>query len=317
MIRAQRWVPHAPPAPVAPEKAQPIPGTLLWVDAIAPDEAEWRWLSGHFALHPLAVEEAQRRGLRARLFRFEDALVVTVRAWRSGAFSVPDPTADVEDATCEIDLFLREGLALTVRDPASDAADWCAAMRQPGVGFFLHAVLDAVIDNFYPVMDDLDAQIDVIETAVFAQGNHADITPALRLKKRLLLLRQTVAPLRDLLNQLLRLDTPLLEPAVEPYLQDVYDRALRLTEQVDLHRDILTGVMEATMAQISNRLNQQMKRLTALAAIVLPITAITSFFGMNIGHFEKAPSWAIYAASGGMALASLGAWMVFKRRGYW
>jgi magnesium transporter len=93
-----------------------------------------------------------------------------------------------------------------------------------------------------------------------------------------------VTPLRDLLSQLLRLDREALDSEALPYLQGLFDRTLRLTEQIDLHREILSGVMEATMAQTSNRLNEQMKRLTGIAAIALPVTAITGFFGMNIGH---------------------------------
>lgn len=97
----------------------------------------------------------------------------------------------------------------------------------------------------------------------------------------LLLLRQAVTPLRDVLNQLLRLQHVVLDSSVTPYLQDIFDRSLRLTEQIDRHRDILSGVLEAIMAQTSNHLNQQMKRLTAIAAVALPITAISGASGLQ------------------------------------
>ena len=163
----------------------------------------------------------------------------------------------------------------------------------------------------------MDAEIDSLELEVYLPEGSIELGPALRLKKQLLLLRQTVTPLRDVINQLLRVQHAVLDPSTGPYLQEIFDRSLRLTEQIDLHREILSGVLEAIMAQTSNRLNQQMKRLTAIAAIAVPITAITGFFGMNIGHFERAPSWSLWAAIAVMTLASGTALAYFRRRGYW
>jgi Mg2+ and Co2+ transporter CorA len=256
------------------------------------------------------LERSRERDQRSRLVLGDSALLVTLRLWSGPTGTDAD---DLEDVTREWDLFIGVDTVLLHTDPPLPLLP--ASIQTPSQ--LLLALLDESIDLCYPAMDRLDEQIDALELAAYDPLGTVAIGPALRLKKQLLLLRQTVAPLRDLLNQLLRLQHPVLDPQLMPHLQDIFDRCLRLTEQIDLHRDILSGVLEAIMAQTNNRLNQQMKRLTALAALALPITAITGFFGMNIGHFEQAPSWSLWAAIGMMGLASSAALVYFRRRGYW
>ena len=288
------------------------PEALLEICLSAPAPEDWQWLSQTFSLPESAVEHAQRSSHRASLALHPDLLALTVRSWRGTA---PSQIDDLADVTYEVDLFLGKRFLIEIwpelptERPAPRSARSAAMLLQN--------FLDTLIDACYPAMDALDAEIDRLETAVYTGNLPSDLGEALELKKRLLLLRQTVAPLRDLLGQLLRLDIAPLDREALPLLQNIYDRALRLTEQIDLHREILSGVMEATMAQTSNRLNEQMKRLTAIAAMALPITAITGFFGMNIGHLERAPSWALWAAAFGMGGASFTVWQWFRKKGYW
>lgn len=272
--------------------------------------ADWEDQARRAGIPEATLARSQERDQRARLTLCEAALLVTLRLWRGPTGTDAD---DLDDVTHEWDIFIGEDFALLHTDPPLPILPH--NLKTPSQ--LLCALLDDSIDSCYPAMDALDAQIDAMELAAYDPLGSVDIGPALRLKKQLLLLRQTIAPLRDLLNQLLRLQHVALDPGLNPQLQDIFDRCLRLTEQIDLHRDILSGVLEAIMAQTSNRLNQQMKRLTALAALALPITAITGFFGMNIGHFDQAPSWSLWAAIGVMALASTTALIYFRRRGYW
>ena len=272
--------------------------------------ADWEQEARQLGIPEATLERSRERDQRARLSLCDSALLVTLRLWSGPTGTDAD---DLEDVTREWDLFIGADVVLLHTDPPLPILP--PSIQTPSQ--LLFALLDESIDLCYPAMDHLDEQIDALELAAYDPLGMVDIGPALRLKKQLLLLRQTVAPLRDLLNQLLRLQHTVLDPQLTPQLQDTFDRCLRLTEQIDLHRDILSGVLEAIMAQTSNRLNQQMKRLTAIAALALPITAITGFFGMNIGHFEQAPSWSLWAAMGMMGLASGTALVYFRRRGYW
>lgn len=288
--------------------------TLIWRSerpAQRLTQLDWDGVAAEFQLPEALVADARKHDLRARLAVYDNTLFLSIRSW-VGYSSAAD---DLDDVTQESDVLVGAGFLVQVceRSAALDALP----PETKTSDLVLYAILDAVLDGCYPAMDALDEEIDALEVAVFSSDGLLDIKPALRLKKRLLLLRQTVSPLRDVTNQLLRLDHPVLTHAVRPHLQDAYDRALRLTEQIDLHREIVTGVLEAIMAQTSNRLNQQMKRLTAIAALALPVTAITGFFGMNIGHFDSAPAWTIYVATATMFGASGFAWLYFQKRGYW
>ena len=273
-------------------------------------ESEWTSLALDMGIPEAVIERSRERDRRARLVLCETALLVTLRVWNGVTGESGD---DLEDVTREWDIFVGANLVLIRSD--TELPSLPAGTHTPSQ--VLYALLDESIDGCYPAMDAMDAEIDALEIAVYSPETLAEIGPALILKKKLLLLRQTVTPLRDVLNQLLRLQHAALDPLLMPYLQDIFDRSLRLTEQIDLHREILSGVLEAIMAQTSNRLNQQMKRLTAIAAIALPITAITGFFGMNIGHLEQAPSWSLWAAVGFLATASSLVFVYFRRRDYW
>jgi magnesium transporter len=168
-------------------------------------------------------------------------------------------------------------------------------------------------------MDTLDEAIDNVEMEIYEQDEKSlapvDMKPALRMKKQLLLLRQTIVPMRDVLNILLRgEDERLTPPALRPYFQDVYDHVLRLVEQVDLHRDILSGAMDAMTAQTNNRLNQTMKRMTAASVILMTDALIAGIYGMN---FKVMPELqnpnGYYYALWGMGILTVGMILFFRR----
>ena len=266
--------------------------TYIWrsSDGMTPlTETEWNALAQEAQIPEATIQRSRERDQRARLVICETALLVTLRIWSGHTGKVAD---DLEDVTREWDMFLGNDFVLIRSDTQLPIS-----IKTPSQ--VLYALLDESIDGCYPAMDAMDAQIDALEIAVYSPEGMLEIGPALQLKKQLLLLQNTA-----------------LDSSVTPYLQDIFDRSLRLTEQIDLHRDILSGVLEAIMAQTSNRLNQQMKRLTAIAAVALPITAITGFFGMNIGHLERAPSWSLWVAVGVMAVGSTTAFAYFRRRGH-
>jgi magnesium transporter len=149
---------------------------------------------------------------------------------------------------------------------------------------------------------------------VYDDSATLDIKPALGLKKHALLLRQTLSPIRDLLNQFLRTDQPLIAPVTRVYYLDVYDHALRLVEQVDLQRDMLSGTLEAVMAQTSNRLNKVMKTMTGISTILMSAALIAGVYGMNFDNMpELHTRYGYFLTLGGMAAVCLGLAMFFRR----
>lgn len=314
------------------------PQTLLWVDVTNPTDEEWSEIAELFNFHPLAIEDAQKKDQRPKLENYDEYLFLALRAWR-GEKGAAD---DIDDATQEIDVFFAPNYIITIHDGSCELLGelrrrWKTLKESESKNapsqkhdpprtpvLLLHTLLDTIVDALFPIMDQIDEQIDEIETEVYSAATETigrqkplDLVPALRFKKQLLLLRQTIAPLRDILNELLRIQEPLVPREMGAYFQDVYDHTLRLLEQVDLHRDIVGGVMDAVVAQTSNRLNQVMKTLTVISTMLMSASLIAGIYGMN---FKLMPEleWH-YGYFGALALmvgivCALG--LYFKRIGW-
>lgn len=265
---------------------------LVWVDVADPDDSAWARLDEEFGFHPLAVEDARKQNQRPKVDAYEGFLFLSVRAWAG----VREPTDDTNDATQEIDVFVGPNFLVTVHE---GDCRLIGEMRRrwedhperldPSPSALLHVLLDTIVDGYFPAMDALDEEIEAVESRAYdpAADTAKDLAVALLLKKRLLMLRQVVAPMRDILNHLLRADNPHISRQERVYYQDVYDHTLRLLEQIDLHRDILGGVMDAVMAQTGNRLNQIMKTLTAISTVLMSSSLIAGIYGMNFKNMPE------------------------------
>lgn len=290
---------------------------LMWVDVTDPTEDDFRLIEEQFGFHPLAMEDARKQNQRAKMDEYDGYLFITMRGAAPG---VEDMASD-EGFAQEIDAFLGPRYLVTVhRGECSALSETRRRWQQrPGripdePAFLLYVLFDTVVDGYFPVIDALDDAIDAIEDEAFSPSSMADIGPALVLKRRLLLLRQTLAPMRDLANSLLRADLDLVPNATRVYYQDVYDHTLRLLEQVDLHRDILTSALEAQLAQISNRLNQVMKTLTSISAILMTLALVAGIYGMNFRHMPELEwRYGYFAALGAMGVIAVGLAAFFRK----
>ena len=274
-------------SPKATKASRPI----LWVDVSSPTEDDWKALEEEFDFHPLAMEDAQKQDQRPKVDTYEGYLFLSVHAWAG----TTKPTDDLEAVTHELDIFLGPNYLVTIHNEVNGPiAETRRRLQQNPEhlrnepGFLLYLLLDALVDEYFPAMDELDTEIDQVEMAIYESNDVPDFKPAVLLKKRLLLLRQAVSPLRDVINQLLRTDNPaLISPETRVFYQDVYDHTLRLVEQVDLHRDIMGGVMDVMMSQTNNRLNQVMKTLTGISTILMGAALIAGIYGMNFKHMPE------------------------------
>jgi len=295
---------------------------VLWVDVVDPTDEDWKTLAREFKFHPLALEDAQQRNQRAKLDTYDGYRFLSVRAWTD----TPYRPEEVADVTCEIDIFLGPNYLVTIHDGRCAAVgetkkrwtqnpDQMPGEARDSPAYLLYLLLDAVVDDYFPAMDALDQAIDEVESRIYGENPLTDAKPALLLKKRLLLVRQAITPMRDVLNALLRTDdAALLPPSLHVYYQDVYDHALRLVEQVDLHRDLLSGAMDALMAQTSNRLNQVMKTMTALSTILMSVSLVAGVYGMNFKNMpELGLHYGYYYALALMAMIAVGLTFFFRK----
>jgi magnesium transporter len=273
-----------------------VGGGLVWVDVVDATDHEIDVIAREFGLHPLAVEDARKGGQRPKIERFPThALIVVYCA-----------DADPRDLS-EMHIAVGKGWMITIRLPNDAGREFDIApvveqyKRTRGVdcsaGFLLHAILDAVVDGYFDITDQLDDELQRIEDDLFSDIDGTDDNAAqhsetihhdlLEVRRSLVIFRRRVIPLREVLMSLLRREFDFVHDDVIPYLQDVLDHLLRTVDSVDSQRELVGNAVDAHLAIISNRANEIMKKMTSWGAILLGSTLIAGIYGMNFRHMPE------------------------------
>lgn len=290
------------------------PSTVVWLDALDPSREDMDFLSGEFGFHPLAIGDYFTPHPRPKIDEFPGYYFIV-------AHVVNYSTRDEELRTIELDMFVGKNYLVTAHEVDLPLLDKVAVAWQKdprltsgGAGMLLYDVMDALVDSYFPILDEIEDQLDEIEDAIFAQVPQKSAERIFKLKRALLVFRRIAAPLRDVLNALLRRDQPLFSDLAITYLRDVYDHTLRVSDTIDTYRDVLTGAMDAYLSVISNQLNGVMKTLTVVATVLISMQVISGVYGMNFKYMPEL-SWryGYEAALGLMAVISLGLLYYFKR----
>jgi magnesium transporter len=287
-------------------------GTLLWIDFEDPTEDDLATLHRCFGFHELALEDALIRGQRPKVDEYE------------GYYFIVIYSADQQDArgglnTHELHCFWGANYFVTLHDgpvpeiPAA-IARWAKDDHRHGVAYQVYSLLDAVIDGYFPLIDQMAERIDALEEEIFERRNTSVIQQCFQLRRDLLNARRVLAPSRDLLNELIRRDVPVFPRALVPYLVDVHDHAIRVIDTLDLQRDLLSSVLESHLSVTANRLNQTMRNLTSLTVGIMVPTLIAGIYGMNF-RFMPELDWphGYFGALGLMAVSSALTLFIFKR----
>lgn len=271
----------------------------LWADVWAHQVDETAALLLGFGFHPLAVEDSLSPYERPALQQYDDMLFLNAHAVQLG---------EEAESYCEIGFFVSKNYLVTVHtEPVPLLQHWfqrwsCQPEKvAPTTTRLLYMLLDTIVDEYFPVGDQLEEKADELEEAIFSGNSGVSVTNILRVKRRLLELRQHITPLRDILNALLRRDIELIPDDVVPYLQDVYDHTLRIAELADINRDIIAGVLDAHLSVVSNRLSSVMRILTVISTILMSAALIAGIYGMNFAHMPELQWRAGYP----LALASM------------
>jgi len=193
-----------------------------------------------------------------------------------------------------VSMFIGSNYLVTVHTgPLSHIADTIARWRAPRsplshrISVLVHALLDAMVDDYFPLMDQVADRVEELEDTIFIHFDESSIETMFRLKKDLLSMRRIVAPERDVLNVLLRRQLPIFALEDMAYLQDVYDHIVRVTDSIDTYRDLLSTALDSYLSLQSNKLNQIMKILTIASIILMTAALITGFYGQNFKYFPS------------------------------
>jgi magnesium transporter len=292
------------------------PACTVWLDMCAPTAEDLAAISEELGLHPLAVEDAVHEHQRAKLDRYDTHAFIT-------AYAVRLDTGTGELVTSELAAFVTAQAVVTVRkdelfDIGAVVARWDGSgdLAKGGVGFLLHGLLDYIVDGHFEAVQSLDEEIEILEDLVFSdQPVDREVQRrSLRLRKSLVSLRRVVLPMREVVNALMRRDLHLVDTALMPYFQDVYDHVLRASEWTESLRDLVGTIRDTQLNLQSTRLNVIMKKLTGWAAIIAVPTAITGYYGQNVPYPGFQAASGFWTSTVAIVVLSGGLYALFRRR---
>lgn len=296
--------------------------TLLWVDIEDPTEDDIGHLRRTLGIHDVTAEDLLNGGQRTKLERVGDHFHVAAH----------DCTLEGTDLSMrEIDVVFAQGWLVSVRHSSEDgtlpAIPITDAQRRfersrtehgsNDEGFLLWALLDVVVDRWFDVTDEIDDCLAESEVVVFEDNASGIPRELFDLRRALVAFRRNAAPLREVVGALLRREAECIGEQAIVHLQDVYDHVLRVLDLVESQRELLTGLLEGRLAVMSNQMNQVMKATSSWGAILIVATLIAGIYGMNFQHMPELRWYFGYPfALGTMAIATVGLYFVFKRRGW-
>lgn len=296
------------------------PYGLLWVsiETTTPQEAD-QILNNVFDFHPLAVEDCLSPGYQVpKVDDFDSYLFVTVHG------IVPRLTLEEFD-TEELNLFIGENYLVTSfldeTFPSINTA-WERAFKDErllcrGSDFLAYAIMDAMVDEYLPIIDTIDDEIEMLEDMVLVNPRPVILDRILTLKHSLVTLRRVMSPQREVMNRLSRDDFQLIDRQARIYFRDIYDHLVRFQDFVETLRDLVSDTMSTYLSASSNRMNEIMKALTIVSTIFLPLSFVAGVYGMNF-HFmpELSSPWGYPLVWVVFIMIAAGMLLYFKKRGW-
>lgn len=300
----------------------PAPGVLLWVDIHDPGQAELEMLRKEFNFTRLSLEDAGKQRQRPKVDEYPAYNVIIIYA--------PAMTESRAVQATEVDLFVGQNFLVSLHPghvPALDEARRRWEQARPDlrdrVGFLAHIVVDAIIDAYFPIVNNIDDRLHRLDEAMFHGTQVANPEELLILKRSVFDLRRAIYPLREAFEAFPPLEHSLFDLETHPYFQDVYDHILRLLDIIDIQQDMVASALEAHLAFMSHRLNETMKTLTVVGICEALAAAVFGAWGMNVRgipftHVEVGGTEIGFWLACGVGLLLIGVALVWlKWRGMW
>jgi len=292
---------------------------FVWLGLYEPEKETLRAVQQQFGLHDLAIEDAYNAHQRPKLELYEDSVFVVLRTAHLA-------TTPRHLEFGETHIFLGRNYVVTVRHGSlrshigvRQRCESTPHLLSKGPGYVLYALMDFVVDQYLPIVQHIEEEVEDLEDIIFGKSAGAgDATARVyQLKRDLLSLRRTISPLVEVCNRLMRFDLPHIPEDTRVYFRDVYDHIMRLNETIDAQRELLTTALEAHLSIISHAQNEHMKRITAWAAMIAVPTMIAGIYGMNFRNMpELGWAYGYHASIAVMLAACAGLYAGFKRSGW-
>ncbi|MBN1153367.1 magnesium/cobalt transporter CorA [candidate division KSB1 bacterium] len=248
-------------------------------------------IGNKFNIHPLVLEDILNTEHRPKFEDYENYLFIILKM-----LSYDETNQEV--ITEQVSIFLTSGSVITFQEREGDVFEGIRArifqakgrLRKMGVDFLTYALIDAIIEQFYLILEKVELRLESIEEELIKNPTSETLQEIHRLRRDVLYLRNTAWPLREITNEFIRDDLPFVQESTKMYLRDVYDHTIQILEILDTIRDMISGMLETYLSGVGNRTNEVMKVLTIIATIFIPLTFLAGIYGMNF-HYMPELDW--------------------------
>ena len=239
-------------------------------------------IGNHFNLHPLVLEDIANTGQRPKMEDYTDYLFVVLNMLQ---YSEEDKEIKRE----QVSLILGSNWVISFQETEGDVFDTIrerlrsdkGRIRKMGADYLVYVLMDTIVDNYFAVLEKIGEKIEEIEDEIVTNPSPVTLQTIHDLKRRMIMLRKSIWPLREVINRLERWESKLINESTDIFLRDLYDHTIQVVDAVETFRDMLSGMMDIYMSSVSNRMNEVMKVLTIIATIFLPLTLVAGIYGMN------------------------------------
>jgi len=245
-------------------------------------------LGKHYKLHPLILEDIVNTQQRPKIDDYDSYLFVVVKM-----LYYDDQKEFINE---HLSIAVGENYILTFQEADGDVFDGLrdridntkGRIRNSGPDYLMYALIDAVIDNYFTILETMGEKIELLEDTLFLESQEEGITQEIQdLKREILKIRRSIFPLREVISRLEKSEHPLIEEKTNNFLRDLYDHIVQISENLEIYREMTWGLMDMYMTTISNKMNEVMKVLTIMASIFIPLTFMAGIYGMNFEHMPE------------------------------
>jgi len=241
----------------------------------------------HYNINVLNLEDILNTGQRPKCELYDDYLYIVLKMI---TYNDESYEAEIE----QVSILLGDNYVITFQEREGDVFEPIrkrlqntkGRLRKYGADYLVYALMDVIIDNYYIVMEKIGWAIEDLDEKILVNPDQDRLTSIQNLKREILLIRKSIWPLRETVNQLQSEGTDLISESIAPYLRDLYDHTIQVVETIEIFREMASNIMDLYLSNLSNRMNEVMKVLTIIATIFIPLTFIAGIYGMN---FERMP----------------------------
>ncbi|UCF69763.1 MAG: magnesium/cobalt transporter CorA [candidate division WOR-3 bacterium] len=270
----------------------------------------------NYGIHPLLLEDIMHAGQRPKIEDFEDYVFVVLKML---SFNEKEQSIDTE----QVSLILGKTYVISFQEKEGDVFEPIrerirnakGRVRKMGADYLAYALLDSIIDSYFLILDKIGDKIEALEEDLMARPDAKVLQTIHFLKREMIFLRRSVWPLREVVSNMLRIESKLIRETTGIFLRDVYDHTIQVIDTIENYRDVVSGMLEIYLSSISNRMNEVMKVLTIFASIFIPLTFVAGVYGMNFKYMPELEwHWGYFIVLTIMAVISIFMLLYFKKK---